>query len=127
MMDYKYEKDLMPIVNGDVPLPNFKKIPSDLLLRNIASGGHMMEPRWGYALINGHKQWAQYFLFGAGMGSPPYVYGGNGYVLAYPDNFGEFAICKHQKEEGAGANHNRGWHPGRCKHCGMDMTVDSSD
>lgn len=40
----------------------------------------------------------------------------------------EFAICKHEKtEEGHSPNHGRGWHPGHCKHCGMDMLVDSGD
>ncbi len=38
-----------------------------------------------------------------------------------------FAICKHEKKDGAGARHERGWHPGRCSKCGLDMTVDSGD
>jgi hypothetical protein len=40
---------------------------------------------------------------------------------------GTFAICKHEKVEGAGADHQRGWHPGHCGKCGMDMSVDSGD
>ena len=27
----------------------------------------------------------------------------------------------------AGIDPHRGWHPGRCKHCGKDMSVDSGD
>lgn len=39
-----------------------------------------------------------------------------------------FALCKHEKtEEGHKPNPGRGWHPGHCKHCGMDMSVDSGD
>jgi hypothetical protein len=38
-----------------------------------------------------------------------------------------FALCKHQKQQGSGANPSRGWHPGKCTKCGLDMTVDSSD
>jgi hypothetical protein len=40
----------------------------------------------------------------------------------------KFALCKHEKtEEGHTPNHGRGWHPGHCKHCGLNMTVDSGD
>lgn len=39
-----------------------------------------------------------------------------------------FALCKHEKtEEGHNPNHGRGWHPGHCRLCNMDMTVDSGD
>jgi hypothetical protein len=40
---------------------------------------------------------------------------------------GRFTFCKHEKVEGAGANHSRGWHPGYCDKCGLDMSVDSGD
>jgi len=26
-----------------------------------------------------------------------------------------------------GHDHRRGWHPARCRHCGKDMSIDSSD
>jgi hypothetical protein len=39
-----------------------------------------------------------------------------------------FALCLHEKtEDGHSPNHNRGWHPGHCALCGMDMSVDSGD
>lgn len=39
-----------------------------------------------------------------------------------------FALCKHEKtEEGHNPRPGRGWHPGHCKLCNMDMTVDSGD
>lgn len=40
---------------------------------------------------------------------------------------GKFAICQHKKVEGPGANHERGWHPGWCEKCGLNMNVDSGD
>lgn len=127
MMRYTYEEHLKPIVEGSVDVPNFEPMEPRLLLQNIASGGHSMEPVWGSAKIGRHKQWAQFFLTGAGMGSPPHTYGGAGYVIAYPDKFGTFAICKHQFELGAGANPRRGWNPGRCSLCGVDMSINSGD
>lgn len=126
-MEYNFERDLQPIVTGDVELPNFERIDPDLVIQNIAACGHRMQPVWGHAKIDGHKKWAQYFLFGAGMSSPPHTYGGDGYVLVYPNHVGQFACCKHEFELGAGANPRRGWHPGRCKKCGLDMSVDSGD
>lgn len=40
---------------------------------------------------------------------------------------GQFALCVHEPVEGAGANHQRGWHPARCSKCGLNMSVDSGD
>ncbi len=54
---------------------------------------------------------------------------GSGYVIWYGAglaHIGKFAICQHQKKEGRDANPIRGWHPGECDLCGLDMTVDSS-
>lgn len=65
-----------------------------------------------------------------------YKSGGNwdgvGYVVTtneWPDaRVFKFQLCIHEKtEEGHRPNHTRGWHPGHCKHCNMDMTVDSGD
>lgn len=127
---YSIDDDMMPIVKGDVALPNFEQKELGITVGNIASLGHSLVPKWGYAKMpDGHKVWAQYFLTPGGMGG--YLDGG-GYILLYanwPDHgrAGTFAICRHEKVEGAGANHSRGWHPGRCGKCGLDMTVDSGD
>lgn len=37
------------------------------------------------------------------------------------------AICKHEKVPGPDAKPLYGWHPGSCRLCGMDLTVDSGD
>lgn len=119
---------------GLLPLPNAEDIEPLGFLNDIAARGHMMLPKWGYAIIvdphGGHQrqQWTQFFLLGAAnMGSG---LGGEGYAVTYDSQapiVRRFAICKHEKEEGAGANHMRGWHPGHCRLCGMDMTIDSGD
>lgn len=130
---YSLVTDLMPVINGDVHLPNFE--PQDLprLVNNIASGGHSMLAKWGWANLDGHKQWAQFFLTPAAMGNANSgSFDGGGYVMIWSGRkegpiVGHFAICKHEMKEGAGANHQRGWHPGSCAKCGLDMTIDSGD
>lgn len=131
---------------GLLPLPNAEDIDPLAFLNDLAAFGHMMLPKWGYAMIEDHghmrPQWTQFFLRGAeNMGSG---LGGGGYAVTYggqrwakgengkPTGFHQpivrrFAICNHEKEEGAGADHRRGWHPGKCRLCGMDMTIDSGD
>lgn len=126
---YSLEGDLTPIIKGDLPLPNFKTDEAARVIDNIAALGHGLTPKWGYANIDGDKRWAQYFLTPAGMGGR---LDGGGYILiygGYPNGgrVGTFAICQHEKQDAAGADHQRGWHPGACKKCGLDMTVDSGD
>ena len=128
---YSLEDDLMPIIDGKVAPPNFELVGMEGAIANIAATGHRMTPRWGYALIDGRKTWTFYFLtpvptnFGGG-------FDGGGYMLLYGGyphggRVGKFAICKHEKVDAPGANHSRGWHPGHCTKCGLDMTVDSGD
>lgn len=59
---------------------------------------------------------------------------GEAKVLFYSPKWGKqgprtakFKLCDHAHVAGASANPSRGWHPGRCSKCGLDMTVDSSD
>src|ERR1700736_2274560 len=66
---YSLADDLMPIVKGDVPVPNFERIDLAGTVANIAAVGHSLRPEWGYAKIDGHKVWTQYFLSPAAMGS----------------------------------------------------------
>jgi hypothetical protein len=150
---YDLTEDLTPIMTGLVNVPNFEPYDRDPLdfLNILTLGGLWTPSNAGYAKVYHQGQtrqgWAKYFLTtGQGGG-----FTGEGYVIIYDTPkyvqavrgedgeivtpahsvggalIGHFAICKHQKQEGAGANHQRGWHPGHCKVCGMDMTVDSGD
>ncbi len=145
------ESDYEPFIgksNGDnrglAPLPNAEDADPLDFLNTLASGGNMMLPKWGYALLpdGSRQQWTQFFLLsnsnmGMELGGEGYAvtYGGqrwakgeNGYPIGFPQPIvRRFAICKHEIESHAGANPLRGWHPGHCKHCGMDMTIDSGD
>lgn len=114
--------DYAAILTGEAPLPNAETIALEQGVNNIASLGHSLKPEWGYSKgLDGHKSWTQYFLN---------VFDGSGYALVYGFRGGtviRFAICKHQKKTHAGANPSRGWHPGHCIKCGLDLTVDSGD
>ncbi len=140
---YTYEDDLQPIVEGKVPLPNTEEADPLLFLNNLASGGHSMTPKWGWSLRHegrdaGRKQWTQFFFSPVAMGGQG-SFDGSGYAVIYGGSRWDqeakksiqapvvlrFAICKHEKIEGSGANHSRGWHPGHCGKCGLDMSVDS--
>lgn len=137
---YDFDDQLKPLTEhgNRVPLPNFERA-QDLLsisdiLNDIAARGHMMKPVWDYALLpeRSKPEWAQFFfLFGAGQGLG---FDGRGYVIAWAPSYpkpdpvvGKFALCDHHKVDDPGANHSRGWHPGHCEKCGIDMTVDSGD
>jgi hypothetical protein len=126
---YSYDADLQPIVEGKLALPNTEPVDPLLLLNSIASGGHSMTPRWGWALRDGRKQWTQFFLTPATMGGAN-SFDGGGYAIIWGGSAPitlRFAVCKHENAEGAGANHSRGWHPGHCGKCGFDMSVGSGD
>lgn len=136
------EKDFLPFVSGKIELPNFKPIEHWEALRNSMGYGRTVErydvkerysnyTRQCQALVNGSKGDAIFYMnCGPGGG-----YTGEGTVVMRhgwnpgPDSIvtGKFALCEHVKVEGPGANHSRGWHPGWCEKCGMDMSVDSGD
>lgn len=123
------EQDYAPIIAGDADLPNFEEVTPEYFCNALASGGHSMIPKWGHAKSeHGHKTWAHYFLTNySNMGGDP---DGSGYVIIYGSakpKVGRFAICKHEKKLAAGANPARGWYPGACVKCGLDMTIDSGD
>ena len=136
---YDLEADFKPILDGKKLIPNFEELPLAQGIANIAAGGGMYAlPGINNAKIPGNDSswghWARYFL-NTGQGGG---YDGTGYVIWYDRGGKEtnyqaigrvarFAICKHEKVEGPGANHSRGWHPGYCGKCGLDMSVDSGD
>lgn len=115
---------------GLKPLPNAEDIDPLKFLNDLAARGHMMTPVWGYSLLpdGSRQQWTQFFLLhDANMG---FGLGGGGYAVTYGMNtpiVRRFQICRHEIELAVGANPSRGWNPGHCKHCGMDMTIDSGD
>ncbi|ASY64451.1 hypothetical protein SJ05684_c30270 [Sinorhizobium sojae CCBAU 05684] len=127
---YTLDEDLAPIIKGQIELQNVEDVDPIGFLNNLAACGHSMRPQWGWTKIDGRLVWTQYFLTHAGMGAN---LDGGGYAViyrSYPEKTArvvKFAICKHEIQAGAGADPRRGWHPGSCKHCGLDMTVDSGD
>lgn len=112
------------------PLPGALEVDPLTFLNDLAARGHMMTPVWGYSLLpnESRQQWTQFFLLrDANMA---FELGGRGYAVTYANPspiVRRFAICNHEIELRADANPSRGWSPGRCKHCGMDMTIDSGD
>jgi len=61
---------------------------------------------------------------------------GEAHVLIYRPTWGgnrnlartaKFMMCDHKFVMGAGARPERGWRPGHCSKCGLDMSVDSGD
>lgn len=149
---YDLQEDFEPITSGLRAVPNFEPWKGDPLgfLNNLTLGGLWIPPSAGYAEVfhegQTHKGWARFFLRtlqGGGLD-------GTGAVIIYQSPkwdqtlepepgslvkgrqvggaiIGHFAICKHKKVDHADANHMRGWHPGHCSVCGMNMTVDSGD
>jgi hypothetical protein len=130
---YSLDDDLMPIIEGTVVMPNVEEKSFEHVINSIAARGHSLLPKWGYARMSPgiYKSLAQYFLTPSGMGSACNgSFDGGGYALVYRSGTPlvvTFAICRHEKEDAPDADHRRGWHPGHCKKCGLDMTVDSGD
>lgn len=123
---------------GKAVLPNFEPVPIPDGMNSIAAGAGMAEADGGvqHILLPGADRtcWARAFISFTQGGR----FDGSGYVIWYrtknwnvpwdgESQIARFAICKHEKRDGPGANHMRGWHPGSCTKCGLDLTVDSSD
>ncbi len=144
-MHYDLQEHLMPRITGQVRWESVE--PMDLLqaVNHITMGGVWMTyGGWfkppGMA-DHGAGKWARYFpSTGQGGGytgeAVVFVYGSGGYwqrnnpeewVGTKPTAF-RVAICKHEKVgSGSADDARRGWHPGACRLCGLDMTVDSGD
>lgn len=128
---FDLDTDLMPIIKGKAPLPNFEELPLETGIAHIAAGGGLVtvdgvnNAKFAGSNSN-YGHWARYWLKTTQGGALT----GEGYVIFWDQSKGRvarFAICKHEKQIGAGARPERGWHPGHCKHCGLDMSVDSGD
>lgn len=121
-------------LSGRAVLPNLKAMEVEDGLSTIASAASMICRQWiSTVRLPGFKSnwgtWARTFL-GTTQGG---VLDGTGVLIAYrrymqpgPQIF-RFALCEHRKQVGPGANPMRGWHPGHCIRCGLNMSVDSSD
>ena len=121
--------DFEEFTNGSKPPPNFQSM-------NLADGVRTITGRATLEALpyvrrvmpeGGGIKHARYFLDHTQGGRMD----GSGFVIWYDETTGQgyagnFAICKHVKVAAAGANPQRGWHPGACKKCDLDMTVDSS-
>lgn len=115
--------DFLPFKNGEVALPNTTSISHEDFLKNVASFGHSYAYMWGYAKIEGRKCWTAFFCN---------IHDGTGMAVSYVMSGAwtvRFAICQHEKvaRPTDRPNPQRGWHPGVCSKCGMNMDVDSGD
>lgn len=114
-----------PFIKGEQHLPNTTVIEHEDCLKNIASFGHSYAYKWGYARLarNNRKVWTAFFLN---------VRDGTGMAVSYVFSAAvcvRFAICQHEKvaRPTDRPNPSRGWHPGVCSKCGLNMDVDSGD
>lgn len=135
---YDLNDDLRPRMAGKVPWEHAE--PADLLyvVNTLAACSPMRSERGWFGKPGRQSQsWALYFLMtgqGGSLTGEAYVlvYGAGGRYYGREEWQGEqptawrVAICKHEKVEGADARPNWGWHPGECRLCGLDMSVDSS-
>lgn len=121
---------------GNAALPNQEPItdPQKVLaaLDGLALGGWGVWPESANLRLDDdphHGRWARIFLAREQFGG----LSGSGIAIVYqgsmrPDypRLYRFALCKHERVS-RGGNPARGYSPGRCTKCGLDMTVDSSD
>ena len=124
---YSLEADLMPIIRGEVVVPNPQPIERDVGAAIL----HYREMHSGKAVLLDNTHWNARFFLDYGQGGGLH---GSGIVAwttwkdgAYRAVAMKFAICQHKVASGAGANPSRGWHPAHCVTCGLDMSVDSGD
>lgn len=127
---YDIETDLKPIMSGEVALPN----PEPVADVAVAILGYQ-QMHHGQVLLPGqtNKTWNVHFFLDRGQGGQLYGSGIVAWTRWDNEKRGvsayalKFAICQHTKVADPGANPSRGWHPGRCSKCGLDMTIDSGD
>lgn len=124
---FTMEKDLLPIIQGSVSVPNLETITTD----PGATILHYHSMHSGDAMLPQGKKWGVRYFLDYGQGGQLY---GSGVVAwtewkdgAYRATAMKFAICKHETKRGPNANPMRGYHQCACTKCGLDMTVDSGD
>lgn len=126
-------EEMEPYLEGKKAWPHFDTIPLEQAVRSIAGVSYLVPKMIGTRLISADRLRytpASYFLDTTQGGR----FTGNAVVLYYvwenghgTGKAGEVFMCNHKKIEGPNADHRRGWHPGFCELCGLDMTVDSGD
>lgn len=123
-------EDFAPFIGAKGPIPNFKYESTDHVIRIIASCGGYAAPSGPVLLMipesrSGH--YGRVFLHQTQGGA----YDGTGLMIWCdgPDATfaARFAICEHKFVPGPGGNPRRGYNPGACGKCGLDMTVNSGD
>jgi hypothetical protein len=134
---YKIAEDMKPYLhplqawNTQQIMPNLQEITDPLEALRLIGWSTPNVDYYNAAVMLPNQRFPTYcklFLNSVPGGSG---WDGSGLILTkdYPQpKIFTFALCKHEKtEEGHNPNHGRGWHPGHCKHCNMDMSVDSGD
>src|ERR1700676_5571897 len=116
-------------------LPNAVEVEAATMLNHIAAHTFKERHGWGRHPGSSIRNWAHFFLIdnqGGGLT-------GEGYAVVYSGGWDSeakrytggkayrFAICKHEHVTHGDANPQRGWLPGHCAKCGLNMTVDSGD
>jgi hypothetical protein len=123
--------------NGEIALPNSVLIedPAEAL-RLISSGQYYENNTYKMRLrefdppLDGRQThevgwYPKIFTNHVGMGAGFSGFDGSGVVLCSGKVY-KFSMCQHDWDE-SGANHSRGWHPKRCRKCGVDASIDSGD
>jgi hypothetical protein len=118
------------IMNGKREPPNYEDVDLSKGVATIAAWGGAHETVGiKHVKIPGFKSsnWSRFFL-GSTQGGD---FDGTGYIMWWDNgagHIGKFAICQHERTGGGTREQEmRGWHPGRCAKCGLDMSIDSGD
>ena len=135
---YSFEDDFGPMFKGEMVPPNLEEIDLDagmsstlgFTIEAVRPVCYFLPPAGGGATSRRYQ--ARYYLSCEQSGR----YNGYGYVVwdiegsfsKRPDiRMATFAFCVHEKRVASTADRQRGWRPGYCFKCGLDMTVDSGD
>lgn len=118
--------ELEPYLTGALPWPHAEPFALERACNVIAGSALDMIPG-NFKRLDGDKRWSRYFLATRQQGG----FDGTGIALVWNAKDGadayRVAICQHRKVPHGTPNPTRGWHPGHCEACGIDLSVDSGD
>lgn len=121
----RFQQDIIQITQGHMILPVTKEVELEKGVSRATLSWGQIET--GYSTLrDGSRGWTLFFIRYTQGGMPT----GEGMAFLYNHGKGkivEFAICEHKKVDDPTADHRRGWYPGHCEKCGLDMTYDSGD